>query len=212
MELEKGTTVYNKLKEDGKEEEAAAKLADVEAKTVERLGLYDEMKATNVYYPANYIQAFQSYKASSKEANSKSITEQELKTKEPDKASEHEAKEKEWQQKSEEYHNKALSFINASISINPNYPEHYVIVGDYYLEKAEYEDALISYQKASYLVKNNAFLYFKRGTALLGVENTEQGMADWQKATELNPDSSEIYFARGYYYLQNNEEGPSGRA
>ena len=69
----------------------------------------------------------------------------------------------------------------------------------------EYENAILSYEKAINLKPDYAIAYYNRGCVNTKLGESERAIADYSKAIELKPDLAEAYNNRGYTYKKIGE-------
>ena len=72
--------------------------------------------------------------------------------------------------------------------------------GNRYYFSGEYENAILSYEKAIKQKPDYAEAYNNRGVAYDDLEESEKAIADYSKAIELKPDYANAYYNRGCTY------------
>ena len=86
-----------------------------------------------------------------------------------------------------------------STSYNP-----YLNLGNAYLEKKAFKDAVINYNMASSLDPNQTDIYYNRGLALLGMEAYEDAILDFDNALQVDPNQALVHFNRAKALIGNN--------
>ena len=87
--------------------------------------------------------------------------------------------------------------LNA-LSLNPNYGDIYLLIGNIKFKLSDYNEAIINYSKAIELMdKNNNNAYFHRGECYYKQGKFSEALADFNKAIEAKGNSSNAYKLRG---------------
>lgn len=83
------------------------------------------------------------------------------------------------------------------ISLNKNYAEVYVNLGNVYRELNMYEESLIAYDNAIKLKPNLAESYSNRGNVLQDLKKYKEALEDYDKAIAIKPEYAECYSNKG---------------
>ena len=84
-------------------------------------------------------------------------------------------------------YSKALGLLSKGIEKTPNDHRLYDLRGTIFHRSGKPEEALVDYEAAIRLQKNNFSLHYGRGMAYLKLEAYEEALADFEIAAELNP-------------------------
>lgn len=101
--------------------------------------------------------------------------------------------------------NKALEYINISISLNPSYADAYMLKGDLYSSITYFEKAVNAYQKASFLNPENAQLHYNIGNCFIRLGNDELAIQEWTKAIENDSKYILAYAGRASLLMKQND-------
>ena len=74
-----------------------------------------------------------------------------------------------------------------------------------YINKGDFERAIIEFDKALQLNPNDAKAYNSRGLALFHTDDINRAITDYNKALQLDPDFAEAYMNRGNAYSQQGD-------
>lgn len=105
-------------------------------------------------------------------------------------------------------YNKAISYFNKAIELDPNNAFAYNNRGLAHSELKEYNKAISDYNKAIALKPDYAIAYFNRGLSYFATGSYynskpfESAVSDFSKAIELKPDYVGAYYNRGLAYCQ----------
>ena len=83
------------------------------------------------------------------------------------------------------------------ISLNKNYAEVYVNLGNVYRELNMYEESLAAYNNAIILKPNLAEIYANRGNVLQDLKKYQEALEEYDKAIAIKPDYAEAYSNKG---------------
>lgn len=76
---------------------------------------------------------------------------------------------------------------------------------DVYVQKGEYDLAILEYNRAIDINSKEASLYVKRGFAFFNKKNFDLALADYNKAIEIDPKEAKAYFYRANLYEKDNK-------
>jgi TolB-like protein/class 3 adenylate cyclase/predicted Zn-dependent protease len=107
---------------------------------------------------------------------------------------------------------KMLECVNKALSLDELNYDAYIGMGQYYVEKKQYEKAIAKYEKALTLAPNNAFMHFNLEMALRKACRFQEALLHGKKAVRLAPFAPWYYFGVigwDYYFLGQHEEAIS---
>lgn len=96
----------------------------------------------------------------------------------------------------------AADLIGLAIEQFPNNPDFYINRGNALRELAQFDAAIVSYDKAIAIKPGYAEAYSNRSIALQGLKQLDAAVAGYDKAIALNPAYVEAYSNRGIALLQ----------
>ena len=100
---------------------------------------------------------------------------------------------------------KALEYLNETISLDSNYAEAYIVRGSVWHSKGNYDKAISDYDKAIELNPGFADVYYFRGNIWHHKGNYDRAISDFNKTIELNPGFALAYNNRGsVWYVKGN--------
>ena len=106
----------------------------------------------------------------------------------------------------------AIQTLNTLIKAFPNGALLHMTLGDAYRELEDYQNALLSYKKATELANPNdaqiSLLYFYQGVCLEAMEDLEQASVFFEKALELEPQNPIYLNYAGYTWLEQGKNIP----
>ncbi len=102
----------------------------------------------------------------------------------------------------QENFDQAIVVCKQSLDKNPKDGKMLLLLGIAYYQKAQFDDALSSFNQVIEVDPNRAEAYFQRGLtfAFRPERDIEKAMADFTKAIELDPRHSKAYLNRGNLY------------
>ena len=100
---------------------------------------------------------------------------------------------------------KALTYYNKAIEINPKYFDAYNHRGLIYLNQNKYDLAMAEFTKAIHINQQFELAYFNRGNLYYSLNNYDLALADYNKITELNPNNANAYEDRGLVYYNRGQ-------
>ena len=96
--------------------------------------------------------------------------------------------------------------LDDSIKQNPNFLEAYLVRGEIYTEKGDYEESLSDFEKAIKIDPSIPQSYFLRGMLYIKLRNDiNKAFSDFNKAIELDSKYAAAYSNRGNMYLKMRE-------
>lgn len=98
-----------------------------------------------------------------------------------------------------------LFFINFLQPLIPGTAPYYYNLGNSYLDKGDYKNAIASYNKAIELDPTNSYSYTNRGYAYVELGELNLAFADYIEAIELNPDDYFAYNNRGLIFQSRSD-------
>ena len=102
-------------------------------------------------------------------------------------------------------YDRAITYFNKALEINPRYAPAYTVRCDVYLVKGQLEQALSDCNKAIEINPRDAEAYSFRGHAYAEKGQYDKAIADFTKAIEINPRDAVAYNNRGFAYLFKRE-------
>ncbi len=96
--------------------------------------------------------------------------------------------------------NKALSYCNKAIELDPKYAMAFNNRGAVYEKLGKHQQAISDYTKAIELNTKVAGTFYNRGNAYVRLGQRQQAIWDFNKAIELNPKYAEAFNNRGTAY------------
>jgi tetratricopeptide (TPR) repeat protein len=99
----------------------------------------------------------------------------------------------------------ALSNVNKSIRVNPNYGYAYQLRGNIYFSKKTYDLALQDYNKALILEPNNPTNCFNRGNVYNAKKIWDSAIQDFNHSISLKPNNPSAYHGRGIAHSNRKE-------
>ena len=95
---------------------------------------------------------------------------------------------------------KAIDDFNMSITLNPDQPVVYTMMGDSYSSLRDYERAIQNYSMAIQLDPNNEWTYTSRGMAYFFMNRDDYAINDLNYVLRLNPNNYAAYVNLGLVY------------
>lgn len=103
----------------------------------------------------------------------------------------------------------AIAEYETAISLNPRYVDAYKGLANVYLNKSNYDMAIVYFSKAlsldtlnSDIIRNLSFAYVHRGADKCDAEDFPGAVSDYTKALEYNPKDAVLYDDLGAVYLK----------
>jgi adenylate cyclase len=90
--------------------------------------------------------------------------------------------------------NKAVELIQKAISLDPNYPRNYALLGYLYTMKKDYDKAVAEGEKAMALDPGGADAHALLGMSLNYADRPKEAIPLFEKAIRLNPNGPTSYF------------------
>jgi tetratricopeptide (TPR) repeat protein len=102
----------------------------------------------------------------------------------------------------------AISFLEQSISLEPNAPYSYFQLAGCYGYKKDFEKSKSNLEKYLSLIPNSAISYYNLGTVYEHLKNHDEAIKNLKKAIELKPDYAVAFYNLGFVYagMNNNTE------
>ena len=102
----------------------------------------------------------------------------------------------------------AISKYKEAISVAPEYPNAYILLGNIYVDQKKYLEALDVYKKASQLQPEEAKTYTFIGNTYFMLDDLENAVYTYRKALEHNKESIEnklVYIEILQEYIKRKE-------
>ncbi len=101
-------------------------------------------------------------------------------------------------------YNKAIHYIDKSLSLNPSYTAAYILKGDLLASIKEYERALVQYKKANTLDSTNAQTLYNMGNCFIFLNKKNEALNTLNKSIKADSTYILAYNARAILYLEEN--------
>jgi tetratricopeptide (TPR) repeat protein len=100
-----------------------------------------------------------------------------------------------------EQYQKAFSFFEKAIKLNPKHTSAYINRGTAYIDLGQYDQAILDFDKAIELNPNFDTAYYNRGVAFRKSRKFDLAISDFTRTIELNVEFTAAYYNRGTAYL-----------
>ncbi|TEB05206.1 formate-dependent nitrite reductase complex subunit NrfG [Pelotomaculum schinkii] len=99
--------------------------------------------------------------------------------------------------------------LQREVRVNPANAEAYLELGESFLQKGQYEQALSYLNRAADKMEDHPLFHFYRGASYYQLGRIEEGRAEIEKAVVINPKISfgEPYLYLARIYLQQSQDG-----
>jgi tetratricopeptide (TPR) repeat protein len=102
-------------------------------------------------------------------------------------------------------YDRAISYFNKAIDMEPRSVGAYRYRGIAYAEKGQYDKAISNYNMAIRLSPNNAYTYFLRGIAYFKGGHYDVAIYNYDEAIKITPNFTEAYYNRGLAYKEKGQ-------
>jgi protein O-GlcNAc transferase len=99
----------------------------------------------------------------------------------------------------------AIRYYQKTVSLNPDFVEAHINLGNLLKNKRQINEAIHSYQKANQLKPGQADILFSLGTAFQAKGLLDKAINCYQKALQINPDLAEAYYNMGIAFQEQGQ-------